>query len=34
MPLLTILKTKKFIFLYLIAVTHLFYGYYMTNSFK
>ena len=34
MPLLTILKTNKFIFLYLIAVTHLFYGYYMTNSFK
>ena len=34
MPITTILKTPKFIGLYIIASTHLFYGYYMTNSFK
>jgi hypothetical protein len=26
--------TRKFIFLYLLAVFHLFYGYYMSNSYK
>ena len=33
-PLTKLLKSKAFICLYLISVTHLFYGYYMSNSFK
>lgn len=31
---LHILFTSNFLWLYLIAITHLFYGYYMSNSFK
>ena len=33
-PVLRILMTSNFLWLYLIAITHLFYGYYMSNSFK
>jgi hypothetical protein len=33
-PLFDIIKSKKFIMLYLLGVTHLFYEYYMTNSYK
>ena len=29
-----IIKTKKFLLLYLLAVCHLFYGYYMSSSYK
>jgi hypothetical protein len=31
---LDIIKSYKFVFLYLLGVTHLFYEYYMTNSYK
>ena len=34
LPIIEIVKTKKFILLYWLAVCHLFYGYYMTNSYK
>ena len=29
-----IIYTSKFILLYILAVSHLFYGYYMSNSYK
>lgn len=34
MPIIEIVKTNKFGFLYLLAVCHLFYGYYINNSYK
>lgn len=34
LPLLAILKTYKFFALYALVVCHMFYGYYMSNSFK
>ena len=33
-PILEIIKTDKFILLYLLAVCHKLYGYYMSNSYK
>lgn len=34
MPIIDIIKTYKFTLLYLLATCHLFYGYYMLNSYK
>lgn len=34
LPLVEIIKTHKFMLLYLLATCHLFYGYYMINSYK